>query len=178
MKKLMIALAVAASAVALNAASIKWAFSEQALDSKTPLDLTSMTAYLFTAADWTAATTVTAATFNNAKDTATLNKSTGGTGKSAWTKWMTESPEVWTDDTAEGGNYYIVLFDGSKYAASTALAATAAKTPQDASTIANWSITAAKTPLSSSDFTNVPEPTSGLLLLLGMAGLALRRKQK
>ena len=28
------------------------------------------------------------------------------------------------------------------------------------------------------DFTAVPEPTSGLLLLLGMAGLALRRKQK
>ena len=25
---------------------------------------------------------------------------------------------------------------------------------------------------------SVPEPTSGLLLLLGMAGLALRRKQK
>lgn len=27
-------------------------------------------------------------------------------------------------------------------------------------------------------FSSVPEPTSGLLLLLGMAGLALRRKQK
>lgn len=25
---------------------------------------------------------------------------------------------------------------------------------------------------------NIPEPTSGLLLLLGVAGLALRRKQK
>ena len=30
----------------------------------------------------------------------------------------------------------------------------------------------------SSAYTAVPEPTSGLLLLLGMAGLALRRKQK
>jgi hypothetical protein len=29
----------------------------------------------------------------------------------------------------------------------------------------------------SSAYTAVPEPTSGLLLLLGMAGLALRRKQ-
>ena len=177
MKKLIIIATIAVSAVIANAASLDWSFTEQSYDSNNPLALDSFTAYLFTEADWTAAMTagITASTFDSASDSASLTKTTGGTSK-PYTKWATNAPETWTDEAAASGNYYIVLYDGSKYTASSAIAATAYDSAQQAHTAAGWQIKASATPLSSGDFTAVPEPTSGLLMLLGFAGLALRRR--
>lgn len=180
MNKLIIMASVAIVAIASNAATIKWGFQEQAKDSNNPVVLDAFTAYLFTESAWTTAIagTITAATFDSAVDSHALVKTTGGTSPNTWTKWATDTVN-WTDEAAVGGKYYVVISDGSKYSASAALVATAAATPQDSSTPASWSILASKTPLGSGDFTtySTPEPTSGLLLLLGMAGLVLKRKR-
>jgi len=180
MKKLMIALAVAASAVALNAASIDWQFSEMARDSASPYSLTGYTAYLFTQGTWNEALAegITADTFNSAVANKALEFTAGGTAPNTTSTWKTNK-QTWTDESAESGCFYIVLVDSGKteYKASTTLTATAYEGKQTHTT-ASWALTVANTPLKKTDFTAIPEPTSGLLLLLGMAGLALRRKQK
>ena len=178
MKKILIASIFACAAGIVSAASVDWQFSEQAKNSNTPYDLSAFTAYFFTESVWTTAVagTVDAATFDKAVDSAALTKTTGGTGANAWTKWATAS-ETWTSESAASGNYYIVIYDGSKYAASTALAGDAYSSAQEAHTPAKWTIGATKAPLAPGDFVSVPEPTSGLLLILGMAGLALKRKR-
>lgn len=178
--KIIMMMTVAVAAIAANAATIKWGFQEQAKDSNNPVVLDGFTAYLFTESDWTTAVagTITADTFDKAVSSSSLTKSTGGTSPNTWTKWASGTVN-WTDDNAASGNYYVVISDGSKFSASSALAATAAASPQDSSTIAAWTITVSKTPLASGDFTSyaAPEPTSAMLLLLGMAGLALKRKR-
>ena len=176
MKKLLTAVAIAISAVALNAASIDWAFSEMAMNSASPYSLDGYTAYLFDAATWEGFSSVTADTFkDSAKDSQGLTyTSLGGGNVHQWTT----GTQTWTDTNAASGNYYIVLFNGTDYAASSSIAATAYASAQEAHTSAAWSIAANQTALAASNFTaaSVPEPTSGLLIILGMAGLALKRK--
>ena len=180
MKKLIIAITAIACAVAVNAASVDWGFQEQALDKNSPVDISGYTAYLFTATDWEAAVGagVSATTFDSAKaqSTSAFTKTTGGSGANTWTKWATGNL-TWTDDDAASGNYYVVISDGTQYAASDAIAATAYASTQEAHTASLWQIAANKPALTSGSFTAVPEPTSGLLLILGMAGLALKRKR-
>lgn len=176
MKKLMIALAVVASAIAVRAASVDWSFYEQALDKNNPTDISSYTAYLFTESAWTTALAdgISASTWSSAASSSALTKTTGGSGANTWTKWAVATKSA----TGDSGNYYIVIADAQKYTASGAIAGTSYATPQDAHTEIKWNIAANKTPLSDASFTtySVPEPTSGLLLILGMAGLALKRK--
>ena len=169
----MTAVAVALSAIALNAASVDWSFSEMALNANNPYSITGYTAYLFTADTWEGAK-VSATLFNSAADSAALTYTSLGNG--AASQWATGT-QTWTDNAAASGNYYIVLSDGKKYVASSALEATAYASEQESHTAASWMIAANQTPLAQSDFKAVPEPTSGLLLLLGMAGLALKRKR-
>ena len=181
MKKLLIAIAAIACAVAANAASVDWGFQEQALDKNSPVDISSYTAYLFTSATWTAAVAagVTATTFDSAvaQSTSAFTKTTGGSGANTWTRWATGTL-TWTNDGAASGDYYVVISDGSQYAASDAIAATAYASAQEAHTAGLWQIAANKPALTSGSFTAVaPEPTSGLLLLIGVAGLALKRKR-
>ena len=168
----MTAVAVALSAIALNAASVDCLFTETALNTNNPYSLTGYTAYLFTADTWEGAK-VSATLFNSAIDSAALSYTEIDT---AGKRWDTGS-QTWTDNSAASGNYYIVLSDGKKYVASDALAATAYSSELEAHTAAKWALAPADTPLAQSDFKAVPEPTSGLLLLLGMAGLALKRKR-
>ena len=180
MKKLLIAITAIASAIAVNAASVDWGFQEQALDKNSPVDISSYTAYLFTSATWTAAVAagVSATTFDSAvaKSTSAFTKTTGGSGANTWTRWATGTL-TWTDDGAASGDYYVVISDGSQYAASDAIAGTAYASAQEAHTTAMWQIAANKPALTSGSFTAIPEPTSGLLLLIGVAGLALKRKR-
>ena len=87
------------------------------------------------------------------------------------------------------------LSDGNGYAASSVAAGTAydhSADPAPSHDDPSWSITASKSPLAGGSFTSfyvdpgpgpgpgptpIPEPTSGLLMLLGVAGLALRRRR-
>ena len=84
-----------------------------------------------------------------------------------------------TSGTYSGGDEvsaYIVLFDAADATAAKYYAATAVDTKTvPSSGNLSWSKTMAQT--SGWTTTAVPEPTSGLLMLLGMAGLALRRRR-
>ena len=77
------------------------------------------------------------------------------------------------DGTSTAGSfYYVVIDDGGKDIAYT----TAAKAPtiNTGTGLSNQTVAASKFSYATAA---VPEPTSGLLLLLGMAGLALKRKR-
>ena len=70
-------------------------------------------------------------------------------------------------------SFYLVLTDGDKALTSATRAAQALET--GAATLGFGSMKAATQ--NTSNWAAVPEPTSGLLLLLSMAGLALKRKR-
>ena len=82
------------------------------------------------------------------------------------------------------GTFYAVIYDGASASAAknyivsdmVTVSATAAGNPVPLSFGAMTATTAANKFLNSS-WQAVPEPTSGLLMLLGMAGLALRRRR-
>ena len=77
---------------------------------------------------------------------------------------------------AEGKYSWLVDGDGKDIVASYTVSGFDAADPKDAWS-ASFSFGTAGTSASPNTFTAVPEPTSGLLLLLGMAGLALKRKR-
>ena len=189
MKKLMIALAVAACTVAVQAASFNWSSSGTnagktfyAADGATTLYAASgaTTLYLFdagitsqdtllaglrgdkTIADFSAVATQSLA------DTSRLTDQTVSYG-SAGTAYNFYMAIVDGDDvflsasvsaSGQASDTAPIKFSGIKTATQTAFADT---TATFAANGAGWYA--------------VPEPTSGLLMLLGMAGLALKRKR-
>lgn len=70
-------------------------------------------------------------------------------------------------------DFYYVLSDGGKKLTSSTISVGALET--GTATI-NWGNQATYTQ-NAGNWANVPEPTSGILMLLGVAGLALRRKR-
>ena len=82
--------------------------------------------------------------------------------------WTGPDPEVYTA--------FIVVQDSAGTKAS--FTATKTVTLENNSTSKSWNFTNQATAFGNNSFTvNTPEPTSGVLLLLGMAGLALKRKR-
>ena len=75
----------------------------------------------------------------------------------------------------ESYNFYYVLTDGSKQlkSANSAMAYTALETGAPLINLGNQATYTSNT----SNWQAIPEPTSGLLLLLGVAGLALKRRR-
>ena len=156
MKKLLILAAVIVAGVAANAASFKWSaaniYASNGTDKYTG-DVT-LYAYLSTedASSAFAVSTVTASSAGAVAQT------------------------TFSDDALVGGNYYDFFFtceDGGKVFTSSVLANKAAQATGTTSlTFGNM----ASQTQNASNWAAVPEPTSGLLMLLGMAGLALKRK--
>ena len=161
MKKLVVMAAVVVAAVVANAASFKWTASNiYGSDLTTKYTGTiSLMAYLSTGSgdDAIVATTFTPTT-------------AGAVSK------------TFSDDSLVGGStykFFMVIEDGGKTFTSTekTVAAQATSTQNIAfgsmasatQNASNWASSGGGEP--------VPEPTSGLLMLLGAAGLALRRKR-
>ena len=184
MKKLMIAFATVAMAVAANAAAVTW-MSGTVLDPNGAVANKSVTAYLWvidaTTYD-TLAANATGAAMSDAVYAAYGTKTgdayaTTTTTKKGAANLLDDSKEyaagnsayaaiLYTygsgDDLQFMGNVGKVTFESAMNVESAGMSLNLLGT---SSTPTAWSTAA------------VPEPTSGLLLLLGMAGLALKRKR-
>ena len=174
MKKLMIALVAVAYAAVLQAASVSWY-----LEKDTDKTYGNLTAYVINGSDYAtvaallAAGGATVATdFNNyVIDSVALNSRGAGSSNSAGVTGTSLAWFIFANDS---------IADGSTYSTTTAIDASAyTYTPPDSApgdlalTVASFTTKGA--PIGGSS--PVPEPTSGLLMLLGVAGLALKRKR-
>ena len=181
MKKIVLALAVGLIALGVQANSVNWAISTTATGTSygNSANLGSFTAYLIQDSAWTGK----AADLDNAvanTDWAT-SKDTGSARQ-----YKTANPVVSTTSLDAGTyNFYVVLSDGTQYWASEAQQATVyepgSTDPNNKSINLVFSGATAITAASlqtHSDAGGVPEPTSAMLLLMGGAMLALRRKKK
>ena len=183
MKKLIVMMAIAMTAAVVNAAACSWTIGGAATASiKNGSTVwsaagTNPVAYLFLTSDSTA---VTAALEKGAMDT-TLAKATTSTFNARG-----RFSNVAIDLPSTANSYSMVLVytdatDANKIWYQIANTTITAAGSDDASVpSSNANFTAANfssTGWSSATATNIPEPTSGLMLLLGVAGLALKRKR-
>ena len=171
MKKLMVMLAIVASGVAVNAASVDWKLSTGATyagqnvyaiantDAAKILAACAST----TATDWTAIVDGIAAATASAGSRGYAASTTTGIAANDTLAFLIVDGTI-----AEGSNYTVLN-------AGTIAAANVYEPPATGSTLTFSPSTLGVA--GSGTFTAVPEPTSGLLLLLGMAGLALKRKR-
>ena len=182
MKKLMIALAVAAMAVVGNAAAVNWNSGTIALPSGSQAGKGAVTASLFivdasTYATYAAYTDATAlsdavyAAYGSATATATKSSTAKGAANISYGDYSAGTTVyavlLYTTTESEKdywlGNYGTATLQSAQDMSVGDLSLTLGGSGGTTSTA--WSTAA------------VPEPTSGLLLLLGMAGLALKRKR-
>lgn len=184
MKKLIIAAVAAVIGLGVNAATVDWQVWVTG-GSKVANAYDGFTAYLVTASAWDALASVSADTFSS---DVVLDKATfdAGGGKTTYTyKTLNASGgvnprAVSVASLAESDTlkvYYVILNtnkDPNEYY-TIADTLTGRKETGDAVVTANMSIS--QSTLSGGEWTAVPEPTSGLLLALGLCGLALRRKR-
>ena len=197
MKKLMIAAAIVCAAAVSQAASLKWGGDIAQADGQTAVSAGSV-AYLIRGAtaadaavsvitavgdDWSAWTTDTGASIVGSH-TLTADQATGN--------WR--FTELYNITGAEDAGYYsVIVVDGGagsagktgsyNYAGQNTVTSATDPTVVDLTVGDNWATSSAW--LGNGGFnavefkgsSPVPEPTSGLLMLLGVAGLALKRKR-
>ena len=189
MKKIMIAVAVIAMATASQAANWKWGISN-VFDGTGSTETTAKvtgTAYLFDAAVLTQSALYDA--LANGGDIATLSSVTSRSFENGFIS-VNDAASQFT--YGEGGtkySFYAVIVDGDQAYFSNIKEVTANTTTTAASvslgTQNNNSTTFSSLAPAGEGFqgaghwssTAVPEPTSGLLMLVGLAGLALRRRR-
>ena len=160
MKKIMMLVAVAFAACVMNAASVDWKVTAGNMYAKDGTTKYTGTFELYaTGADLTEDVLV--YTFSPVANGAVANKA-----------FSTDTLTV-----GESYNSYYVLTDGS-YTFTSAATAGLTALETGAATINFGNQASATQNAANWSSADVPEPTSGLLLLLGVAGLALRRKQK
>ena len=183
MKKIMIALAAVAMAACAQAASLNWMISA------TPAyggdaNPNGYAVYLF----------LTAAGGDYGVDTVTTAAITAALGSTtSFATFVDDNAAVTKSLNAGGGVFGATGFNGNNFGAGDSLSAVAVII--DAANIADataymitteqsvsWTSATGAMQLtygaqSANTWQAIPEPTSGMLLLLGMAGLALRRKK-
>jgi len=166
MKKLLVLAAAIVAGVVANAASFKWTASNAYASDGTTLYNGSATLYAYVStADASTAFAVTTATLVNG----TIKSGEGYTITGL--TFNSDLMEVGTTYTA-----YMVIVDGDK--AFTSTTKSVAPNVSTTQTIGFGSLkTATQSASNWASTSPVPEPTSGLLMLLGMAGLALRRRR-
>ena len=184
MKKLMIMLATVAVGIAASAANFNWSVQSGYIwdGAETPAKITSGSAYLVFASALSQSDLVTAFAADAATAASTVaskSVSTGTIQSNARIEETAFSADVTANQTAyfvvfNGDNMYVSITADAEYLAVgtspiefTSVTASSKKAFDAASgySAAGWYTQ------------SVPEPTSGLLMLLGMAGLALRRRR-
>lgn len=190
MKKLMIVAAVVLAASFANAASVNWSGSAVTRTGVTTAP-TSWTVVLMDSALTSQATLTAAFTAGVAADitsaitAGTVLTTTGITVNDSNARWSISGgalPSSYVQN--DNVTFYTLILDQSVPEEGTAnyfLSQEKAGTVSDSTNLAMCFLSQSGkswTSYTTSSTTPVPEPTSGILLLLGMAGLALRRKQK
>ena len=179
MRKLVLAIAIVSAAVMANAAAVDWTASqvfdawETAAQSKN-VAASGWLGYVILEADYSTVTTAL-----GTGDTSKLVDAAVGPVKTTTAKGQ------FTASTASGNvasgeqSFYLIVLNSGTLADVTGYAVSAKTTTTvDASLDTNITFGSMKDATqSTSAWTAVPEPTSGLLVLLGMAGLALKRKR-
>lgn len=181
MKKIVIAISAIAMAVAANAAAFDWSTTGTIYGpSGTSVASTGgFTAYLFDTGTVTQSALVTALRDGGSiTDYTALSSYTTDSAAKVATTAFTASISAGTSVTA----YFAIVQDdyvyisGSKSGAAQDVGTTKFSFGSQSTTSGN--VFDSTTAYSSAGwYQTVPEPTSGLLMLLGMAGLALRRKR-
>lgn len=188
MKKLVVlGLAVMALTCAVQANCVKWAFTSRYTTSKAPedpIDLSGYTAYIVLASNWTDGKFETLD--SNKIGTAGITKTVSGTTTTYGTGTIESSTTMAA--SSEKQTFAIVIVndsDHTHYYSGTTQATVYEAGATSGVTQGSWSMAGTNamtiTQFNSNTFAdaqNVPEPTSGLLLLVGVGMLALRRKQK
>lgn len=190
MKKLVMALAVVAMAIAANAASFTWTTKGRIYDGAgtSAAYASGETAYLMFVSTISQADLVESFLDNAATAKATV---TGGAVKSSVIDAearVSETTAFSSTVTEAQTAYYVIFANDKMYVSGTTPANYNSLDPDEVNAITF----AAETTASKATFADttttyagagwygaaaVPEPTSGLLMLLGMAGLALRRRR-
>ena len=199
MKKLMFALAAVVVAACSQAATVSWTCSNVADAGGTKLTTGSQYVFFFDSAagaqaaiaeikalDGAGAAAVAAymagANFNDVKKATAAGNFSIGTSASLGSYTLPSNGDL---GLAGGTTYYMfsVIFDtttitdDSKFLIATGTATTTgAETLGDTSS-ANKSFALGSQSANTTWYQTVPEPTSGLLMIVGLAGLALRRRR-
>ena len=185
MKKIMITMLVAAVAAVSFGSQVKWTASN-VFQSGTTTKISGTAAYFFLTGDTSGKYA------DNIVDyTTIIGAIAGGTwdgtgslgGKYTMTGGLSEGAVI-ADIDGTGSSYtasgFVVFFDGEDFASSgnymvTPVTTSAAITSATGTKMIGFGTQAGNSWVAIS--TPTPEPTSGLLLVLGMAGLALRRRR-
>ena len=195
MKKIMIMAAVLATGLVVNAASVSWSVSNVYSSTDTTAKGDGYIAYLFVSANSSnvsglTVTTLSAVTaaIGNGDDWATTVAGLSSANKALSSAGTIANAATGMSSSFESGSLsaFAIVFDAATladannyYVVTTSTGATDASVTFTSSTgtkTLGFGTQATKS-VADGAWTAVPEPTSGLLMLLGMAGLALRRKR-
>ena len=189
MKKLVVIACAALAVVSAKAATVDWKYEITGAAGGSASEFTGYTVYLVDKAyyDGLGGEVTKDSITSKSLSSGTLAQ-TGKSGKGASTKYVFSTDGAYANDSLTKGtsyDYYLVLVNGDNYYSQaysyTARDATDGVDMEAIATkVAPSTISSGMTPFSTGGGSGggVPEPTSGLLLIVGGAMLALRRKQK